>query len=71
MSMYSVGDRVLINEHGHGEYGEGLTNPRNCFGTVTREEKEFGWVDVKWDNGQKNAYEPFTLDVVVNSLENV
>ena len=71
MNMYSVGDRVLINELGHGKYGEGLINPRDCFGTVTHEELEFRWVTVMWDNGQKNTYEPFTLDVVVNSLENV
>lgn len=71
MSMYSVGDRVLINEYGHDNYGESLTNPRNCFGTVISIGRDVGWVNVKWDNGQKNNYCSFTLDVVVDSLENV
>jgi len=59
--MYSIGQRVMINESGFKAYDEDDSNPRDTIGTVSFLAAD-GWFEVKWDNG--NSYEPGTLDVV-------
>ncbi|MGL5281024.1 MAG: hypothetical protein ACRC8W_04590 [Plesiomonas shigelloides] len=56
-----VGQRVLLSPDS--EWTHGDTNPLDCEGTVS----EIGgtsWVDVRWDNGEWNAYRPDACDLI-------
>ena len=71
--MFSVGDRVVINDYGHEEYGTGETNPLWVAGTVFEvnpDEENGFYYKVKWDNGLTNDYEHGTLDLISVELEN-
>ena len=62
--MYTLDQRVMINDAGFEMYGGGKNNPK-CLGTVVMiEEGVETWYSVNWDNGRSNDYEAGTLDVV-------
>lgn len=62
--MYKEGMKVKINEEGHDRYGSNENNPKGVVGVVLEILPENNWYDVLWPNGEVNAYEDDTLDIV-------
>lgn len=66
--MYKEGMKVKINEEGFRKYSAFPSNPRDTVGIVVAfaPERDFDpdWYDVMWPDGEINAYENGTLDIV-------